>query len=428
MTTRQPDEAVPAIDRYFAQLVDSELEAQFRESRFDYDLQRLRMAILVGALALAMFAVLDYAVISENLTFALVIRLVFGCLGAVGIYALTRTSLFRRRIEAPAWILLVSATLNYAAINAYCDTPDEYLSGFIIILMLLFFMLPLRFKAAVLMGVISTFIFSVVMTVTREIGTGELLTIYSQYLVTLFAGAFTSYQVNRLRRQEFIGERQIAEQRTKYLKLLTRILPPVIVERIQHGEERIADNIPDAVVVFADVVGFTQLSANHSPDEVVNFLNNLFGKFDDLTERHGLEKIKTIGDSYMVAGGVPEPQSEHVASAARLALEMVKSAGECIGPDGRAATITVGLHSGPLLAGVIGETRFGYDIWGDTVNLASRLQGSADPGCIVTSSAVRNALEKQFVFHSIGMVPLKGKGDVEIWHLLAQGDEKAEIS
>ena len=191
---------------------------------------------------------------------------------------------------------------------------------------------------------------------------------------------------------------------------------------MERGEEQIADDVPAAVVLFADVVSFTDKAARHPPDVIVRFLNELFEKFDVLVRKHGLEKIKTIGDAYMVAGGLPEPKVGHIAAAADFALDLIAASASHFDPDDKAVKIRIGIHSGPVLAGVIGKTRFGYDLWGDTVNLASRLQGSAPPNSILVSKEVQADLADRFSFQHLGAVEFKGKGEVSTWLLNGRND------
>ena len=146
------------------------------------------------------------------------------------------------------------------------------------------------------------------------------------------------------------------------------------------GEQHIADHFEEASVLFVDIVGFTRLSAKLKPEEVLTLLERIFAAFDELVNKHGLEKIKTIGDAYLVAAGLPEPRADHAEAVADFALDLQRTTCDLSGPDGSTIEIRIGLHSGPLIAGVIGESRFLYDMWGDTVNVASRMESLGLPG------------------------------------------------
>ena len=276
--------------------------------------------------------------------------------------------------------------------------------------MFLYFLMPVDYVASIAIGTVNTILFATLIPLTRSIEIGQLLTIYSQFAVTALAGIFAVYQINILRRRAFLNELKIAEQHRQHFDLLTRILPRSIVERMDQGEAQIADDVPDAVVLFADVVGFTETAARNRPGAVVSALNQLFESIDERVAYHGLEKIKTIGDAYMVAGGLHGPSTDHVGAAARLALDMIGCVAGQQWPDGTPVAIRVGINAGPVLAGVIGNTRFGFDIWGDTVNVASRLQESADPGTIRISPAVHSRLAGRCVVRSLGPRCPQGHG------------------
>ncbi|HKM74292.1 MAG TPA: adenylate/guanylate cyclase domain-containing protein, partial [Stellaceae bacterium] len=199
--------------------------------------------------------------------------------------------------------------------------------------------------------------------------------------------------------------------------LLLNILPRTIVERMRRGETVIADRIAAATILFADVVDFTSLAARFSPEETVALLGDIFSRFDGLTARHGLEKIKTTGDGYMVAGGLPEERTDHAAAVAEMALAMldaVATAGRAVGEP---LKLRIGLNSGALIAGVLGTHKFVYDVWGDTVNTAKRMESYGLPGRVHVSAATRQALGDAFRFEPRGALKVKGKGSMETYFL-----------
>jgi adenylate cyclase len=199
-------------------------------------------------------------------------------------------------------------------------------------------------------------------------------------------------------------------------QLLLNVLPASIAEQLKKAEGIIAERLDDVSVLFADIVGFTALSARIGPAELIDMLNRLFSAFDDLVDRHGLEKIKTIGDAYMVAGGLPEPRPGHLEAMATFALDMSKAMQAP--PDAqRELQIRIGIHVGSVVAGVIGRRKFSYDAWGDTVNTASRLESHGEPGRIQVSEAVYLRLRDRFAFGPCHTVELKGKGPVSAYFL-----------
>ena len=205
--------------------------------------------------------------------------------------------------------------------------------------------------------------------------------------------------------------------------LLTNILPRSIADRLKTDHQMIADHFDAASVVFADVVDFTPFAQDHPPAEVVGILDRLFSGFDTLVERHGLEKIKTIGDCYMAAAGVPDQRPDHAQRAARLALDMREAVTISAAGDGPDLELRIGINSGPLTAGVIGSKRFLYDLWGDAVNTASRMESQGTPGDIQITRETYELLKDEFVCRARGRIQVKGKGDMETWYLIGPRSE-----
>ena len=202
--------------------------------------------------------------------------------------------------------------------------------------------------------------------------------------------------------------------------LLRNILPGSIAERLKSNPHTIADQYTEASVMFADVVDFTPRSRDLPAAEVVGLLDRLFSHFDALAERYDLEKIKTIGDAYMVASGVPTPRTDHAQALANLALDMVDSleaSGDCADLD---LELRVGINSGPVVAGVIGRKKFLYDLWGDAVNTASRMESQGTPGRIQVTRATYELLKDEFECERRGTVEVKGRGEMETWYLVGR--------
>jgi class 3 adenylate cyclase len=193
-------------------------------------------------------------------------------------------------------------------------------------------------------------------------------------------------------------------------RLLLNILPRSIAERLKHQEGPIAEAHDDVTVLFADVVDFTRFVERTEPARVVAVLDEIFSAFDRLAERHGLEKIKTIGDAYMVAAGLPEPRADHAEAIAEMALDMQADLGTLCAPLGVDLAIRVGIDTGSVIAGVIGRHKFIYDLWGDTVNTASRMESSGLPGRIQVTAATYERLRDRYRFEDRGEIEIKGKG------------------
>ena len=208
--------------------------------------------------------------------------------------------------------------------------------------------------------------------------------------------------------------------------LLVSILPRSIAERLKAATGPIADHVDSASIVFADLVNFTPMSERLPAGEVVGMLDELFSRFDALAERHGLEKIKTIGDCYMAAAGVPDPHPDHARRAALLALDMLDTVAAWTLPDRSRLELRIGINSGPVIAGVIGTKRFLYDLYGDAVNTASRMETHSEPGEIQITSATHELVKEEFECKPRGTIPVKGKGEMETWYLVGSRSDRLD--
>ena len=212
-------------------------------------------------------------------------------------------------------------------------------------------------------------------------------------------------------------EAELRHQRDQTEKLLLNILPSPIADRLKQQPGTIADNLAEVTVMFADIVGFTELSAQSSPTVMVELLNEIFSEFDHLAEKHNLEKIKTIGDAYMVVGGLPNPQVNHAQAIAEMALDMLEAITIFCQETGTNISIRIGINTGPVVAGVIGIKKFTYDLWGDTVNTASRMESHGVAGEIQLTESTYKQLKGQYKFENRGMISVKGKGEMNTYFL-----------
>jgi class 3 adenylate cyclase len=203
---------------------------------------------------------------------------------------------------------------------------------------------------------------------------------------------------------------QIENYRRRADDLLLNILPGAIAIRLKEGEDTIADGYNEVSVLFADIVDFTGMSSDADPVEVVSLLNEVFSEFDDLAKKYGLEKIKTIGDAYMVAAGLPEPRADHVEAIVRFAIAMLAAAKRCEGLHGEPVRLRIGINTGSVVAGVIGRQKFIYDLWGDAVNVASRMESNGLSNQIQVTKAVKDKLDGQYIFIEREPIYVKGKG------------------
>ncbi len=206
-------------------------------------------------------------------------------------------------------------------------------------------------------------------------------------------------------------------EREKANALLLNVLPKEIAPLLKSGQKTIADHHDSVSVLFADIVDSTPLFAGLPPAEAVDWLNECFSRFDRLVDQYGLEKIRTVGDNYMIASGAPIPRPDHARAIALLALDMVAECQRMQPRNGKRMVFRVGIHSGPLVAGVIGTTKFHYDVWGDTVNVAARMESHGEPGRVHISRATYELLGDEFLYTPRGVIPIKGKGEMETWFL-----------
>jgi class 3 adenylate cyclase len=238
--------------------------------------------------------------------------------------------------------------------------------------------------------------------------------------VILRARIGASLEKKRLRDQDRKHLEEIQAERAKSERLLLNILPKAIGDRLKAGEEPIVDAVAEATVLFADIVNFTRIAADLSPAKTVGRLNEIFSDFDLLVEGMGVEKIKTIGDSYMVVGGVPLAVSDHAVRCADMALAMLEVMETFNQRNGLTWQIRIGMHTGPVVAGIIGSKKFAYDLWGDTVNIASRLESHGAPGVIQVSQATADLLKPHFTLEPRGTIGLKNRGEMTAYRLVGR--------
>jgi class 3 adenylate cyclase len=211
---------------------------------------------------------------------------------------------------------------------------------------------------------------------------------------------------------------QLEQERSE--RLLLNVLPAPIADRLKAGEAVIADTFPEVTVLFADLVGFTRRSQRIGPAQVVATLNELFSAFDELAQRQGLEKIKTIGDAYMVAGGLPNPRPDHAEAIAEMALAIREEVARRTDPSGQPLQIRIGIDTGPVEAGVIGTSKFSYDLWGDTVNTASRMESHGVAGCIQVTARTYQRIRDGYRFQRRGAIPVRGMGEMVTYFLVGR--------
>jgi adenylate cyclase len=276
--------------------------------------------------------------------------------------------------------------------------------------------------AASLAAIAAALVIALQFLVPRDTGAQPAWSLSLSFVVTTISAcvmvvATVWYAVREIVRAEEAME--VEYERSE--ALLANILPASVADRLKDPARNIiADKYDDASVLFADIAGFTERASDMSPDKLIRFLNRLYSDFDALVDKHELEKIKVSGDSYMVVSGVPQPRADHVEALADLALDMADAANGLKDSRGDALPLRIGLASGPVVAGVVGSRRFFYDVWGDAVNVASRMESTDSVGRIQVPEDVYQRLKNDFVLQERGGVEVKGKGLMRTWYLVGR--------
>jgi guanylate cyclase len=259
--------------------------------------------------------------------------------------------------------------------------------------------------ALVVLGLLESTLRALVPALPESVATGFWVLNVSAPLTTAFV--LLAY---------FLHQRDLATARSE--DLLRNVLPGRIADRLKAGSGQIADASAATSVIFIDIVEFTRFAEQTAPERLVVLLGRVFAVLDDLVERHGLEKIKTLGDGYLAVAGVPEPRPDHARAAAAMALGTRVALRRALADDWPDLDVRIGIASGPLVAGVIGRRRFSYDLWGDTVNTASRMASLAEPGTIQLTQATRDLLDADAIIEPRGILDVKGKGPLRTYRLV----------
>jgi class 3 adenylate cyclase len=419
--------AAPELDPVSCTFRDATLEAEFRRQSFQSNLIQIRIAHVLGVFLWIVWGLLVRGDLGADQRFDLEMR--YGVFIPIILISLAVSFTgFYRRIWQPAAAAAILATgfawIGYVSV---IDTmPIDYgYVGVILIMTFGYTLIRVRFALALAVSGVLIVGYLAIGLATNELSRHDVkLPLF--YLLSFWAlGMIAAYVLERSARLLFLRERQLERERARSEDLLLNVLPSATVERLKQreeeaGETRIADGIEEATVLFVDAVGFTVEAARTAPDVLVGALDELFSLLDALADRIGLEKIKTIGDAYLAVAGAPRPRPDHVAAAATMALAVRDAIRDARWPSGNPIEVRMGIATGPLVAGVIGRRKFAYDLWGDTVNLASRLEFHGEPGQIVVSEAVAEQLADDFVFSPSAVIDLKGKGPTSVRCLLGR--------
>ena len=298
----------------------------------------------------------------------------------------------------------------------------RYFAGLLLVILAAHSMFRLRFQTATLVSLLVVGLWALRIGLGGgEIPWWEYLNSQFFLIAAVVLGMFGSYSIERYSRRAWLAQREVEEERERSERVLLNVLPQPIAERLKDDEGPIAEAFPAATIMFVDLVDFTNLSSSLDPRRLVGLLNRLFTAFDRIAERHEIEKIGTSGDSYMAVAGVPLPVEDHAERIADAALEMRDLVAEQEG--GVDIQVRIGIATGPVVAGVIGEKKLYYDLWGMPVTIASRMQAHGLPGEIQVTRAVRDALMGRYAFEERGPIDVKGVGEMRTWLLLGPSKE-----
>jgi class 3 adenylate cyclase len=416
---------IDLLRRLRLRFADASLESHYRADQFRHNLGNIRFAFLAGIALWISWGVLlrPYMLALSDQRLDAVLRYGFFIPVLLLGFALTFTRFFARAWEWIAVAIAVATLLVWVFyVSRILTLPAEYgYVGVILIMAFTYTLLRLRFVFVLLVtvvGIAAYLPYALTALYIQDVS----VVLATLYLVSFgFLGGLATYRTERSSRQLFLRERQLSQERARSDGLLLNILPAAIIEQLKASPSgRVAQAFDEVSVVFADAVGSTEQAARCTPEEFADSLDELFRTWDEIADRHGLEKIKTIGDAYMAVAGAPVPIRDHADAAVAMALDIMAEAGKIRWPSGDPIVVRVGVASGPAVAGVIGVRKFAYDLWGDTVNLASRLEEYGEPGHALVSESTASRLADRYDFAPTQVMDVKGKGPIPVRILLGR--------
>jgi class 3 adenylate cyclase len=413
----------------------AEIEEQFREDYHVNTVSTTRLALVLGLILYSLFGILDVYAIPISKDIVWIIR--YGIVAPVILFALVASysAIFQKYMQVLMSLAVAVSGLGIVAMISITREAEFgnrfYFTGLILISMWGYSLSRLRFWYAVLANLVIMIGYefgSIVFKQLLESETGIVIfTMHNFFFLGAnVIGMFGSYFLERYTRRDFLQKYTIQAQRDQADELLYNVLPERIAERLKQSSETIAEEFNSVSVLFADIVNFTPISARFGPREVVDMLNEVFSHFDGLVDKYGVEKIQVAGDAYMAAAGVPTFRPDHATVLAQLALDMLDyvKQEEFLGGK-HPIEIRIGLNSGSLIGGVIGRKKYFYALWGDMVNIASRMQSHGEVGKIQITRDTYELVKGDFECEYIGKIDIKGKGKMEAWHLLARKEERS---
>jgi class 3 adenylate cyclase len=417
----KPDTA--RMNRLTLRFADAELEKTFAEEQARKSLRPIRIALVfAGTLTLAFWPAFNHLAPSLQEELPGIMAKIIVTLGLC--YALTHTQVFLRRHQ---WLMLTLAcVMSFGLISTVTRYPPQMLdaSGFFMMAIHLFSIygvFRLRFPAAVAGGWFTIAMYLVLLRALGFLPESSVFRHAGALLTANLWGMLICYQMDLAIRRAFLAVRDVAVEHERSEQLLLNILPVELAQELSAtGSARPARH-ESVTILFTDFSGFTQTVSSMPAERMVAELNEIFAAFDDITDACGVEKIKTIGDAYMAAAGLPKPCTDHAQRCIRAGLSMI----DYLEKRNRTATfkwsLRVGVHSGPVVAGVVGKRKYAYDIWGDTVNIASRMESSGEIGRVNISAYTCDLVRAEFICEYRGKVDAKGKGQIDMYFVSGAG-------
>lgn len=397
---------------------DPESEREFLRHYFRLSLKQIRFALILAIVVYVILGIVDFQFAPEIRDKLLLIRYGIVLPVCVAVFGLSFSTYFRQIMQIAIGLAIIVAAIAAPAVAILIPELGVNYIGLTSLLMYNYTAIKLRFVAASITGLIIFLMYNFLEFFIIKTPIPKLVEVDFYLAATMCVGMFACYQMEFYLRQDYIHDRLLKKEQEKAEELLLNVLPASIAARLKQGDKVIAESFPDVTILFADLVNFTQLSANISAKELVNILNEIFSEFDLLAEKHGLEKIKTIGDSYMVVGGLPIHREDHAQAVASMALDMRAAIQRISNLSHEPLSIRIGINTGPVVAGVIGIKKFIYDLWGDTVNVASRMESHGIPDQIHVTVETYQALQQEFTFQERDKIQVKGKGEMQTYLLL----------
>jgi class 3 adenylate cyclase len=398
----------------------AELESAWRAERARRALRPFRATTGLAIALYLGFIVLDQAFLEDVAGRLLVVR-GFVCAILLGILALTWTPAWQR---FHGWIVAAAVLVSGGGIVTLLAVgrgeASLHWAGIMLALMAGYGLFPPRLMITAGVSLLLILAFNAVVIPMALLPLAIVIADDFFLLAGAIVGSLATYSRERSSRERFLTTLHLEEERQRSEKLLLNILPEPIARRLMAGEEPIADQHAEVTVLFADIVGFTEMTAGMKPDDLVRLLDGVFHEFDRIAQDYDIQKVKTVGDACMMVAGLSGTRGDHAARIAEAALDMRERIAQYRTPEGEPLRLHIGIASGPVVAGVIGRTRFSYDLWGDVVNTASRMASLGERDRIQVTEDVVRLLAGRYIFRAHGPLEVKGKGTMETWFLEAR--------